>query len=82
MLLLRSIKESKGGVSKFLKTLSFSFLEFNSYKCRYLEMAFCTHFLVYFVVMILTALFDVLAMFDMLEIYSSWGCLGGGGSGI
>jgi hypothetical protein len=45
-----SVKESSGDGSLFLKTCQLIFLGLSSYSCRYLEMAFWTHFLVYLVV--------------------------------
>ena len=53
ILLLRSIIQSRGGISRFLKTFLFIFLGPISYSCLYLEMAFLIQSLVYLVVIFL-----------------------------
>ena len=53
MLLFRSIMQSSGGVSRFLNTFLFIFLELISYNCLYLDMVFLIHSLVYLVVFFL-----------------------------
>ena len=61
MLLFRSIMQSNDGVSRFLNTFLFIFLELISYNCLYLDMAFLIHSLVYLVVIFLACMFAVLA---------------------
>ena len=53
MLLLQSIMQLNGGISKFLNTFLFIFLGLISYNCLYLDMAFLMHSLVYLVVIFL-----------------------------
>ena len=61
MLLLRSVIQSSGGVSRFLKTFLFIYFGLISYSCLYLEMAFLIHSLVYLVVIFLACVFAALA---------------------
>ena len=61
MLLFRSIIQSSGGVSRFLKTFLFIFLGLISYSCLYLEMAFLIHSFVCLVVIFLACIFAALA---------------------
>ena len=56
MLLLQSVIQSSGKVSRFLKTFLFIFFGLISYSCLYLEMAFLIHSFVYLVVIFLVYL--------------------------
>ena len=61
MLLFRSVMQSSGGVSNFLKTFLFIFFRLISYNCLYLDMAFLMHSFVYLVVIFFACIFVVLA---------------------
>ena len=61
MLLLRSVIQLSGGVSRFLKTFLFIFFGLISYSCLYLEMDFLIHSFVYLVVIFLACVFAALA---------------------
>ena len=61
MLLFRSVIQSNGGVSRFLKTFLFNFFGLISYSCLYLEMVFLIHSFVFVVVIFLACIFVVLA---------------------
>ena len=82
MLLFRSVMQSSGGVSKFLK-ISFLFIYFGliSYSCLYLEMAFLMHSFVYLVVIFLACIFAVLANVasSFIQSFFSGSSFGGGG---
>ena len=82
MLLLRSMIQSSGRVSRFLKTFLFIFLGLISYSCLYLEIAFLIHYLVYLVVIFLACVFAVLANVASSFIQSFFSKSSSGGGGI
>jgi hypothetical protein len=61
IMLLRLKKESKGGVSICLKTFWLINLGLILWICLYLDSFFCTHFLVYVIVIFLALILAVLA---------------------
>ena len=82
MLLLRSVIQSNGGVSRSLKTFLFIFFRLISYSCLYLEKAFLIHFLVYLVVIFLACIFAALASVASSFIQSFFSESSSGGGGI
>ena len=82
MLLLRSVIQSSGGVSRFLKTFLFIFFGLISYNCLYLEMDLLIHSLVYLVVIFLACVFAALASIASFFIQSFFSKLSSGGGGI
>ena len=82
MLFCLSIIESKGDVSKFLKTFLFTFLGLFSYSCLYFDIAFSIHSLVYFVVMSLASFLAVFAIVAISSIHMFSEVFVVGGSGI
>ena len=81
MLLFRSVMQSNGGVSTFLRTFLFIFFGLISYICLYLEMAFLMHSFVCSVVIFLACLFAVLASVasSFIQSFFSRSLFGGGG---
>ena len=72
MLLNLSMIQSSGGVSWLLKIFLCIRFGFFSYICLYLDMAFFTHSLVYFVVIVRACLFVVLAIVAIVMSHSCW----------
>ena len=62
--------QSKGGVSRFLKIFLLIFFGFFSYSCLYLDIAFLMHSWVYFVMILRTFMFAVLAILATVFIHS------------
>ena len=81
MLLFRSVMQSSGGVSKFLKTFLFIYFGLVSYNCLYFDMAFLMHSFVYLVVIFLACVFTVLASVtsSFIQSFFSKRSFGGGG---
>ena len=81
ILLLRSLMQSSGGVSRFLNTFLFIFFGLVSYSFLYLDMAFLMHSLVYLVVIFLACRFDVLAIVAiyLIHVLIRKPSVGGGG---
>ena len=81
MLLLRSIIQSNGGISKFLNTFLFIFLGLMSYNSLYLDMDFLMHSLVYLVVILFACVFVILANVasSLIHSFFSKSSCGGGG---
>ena len=63
--------QSSGWVLLFLKTFWWIFFGLLSYSCRYFEMAFLMHSLLYLVVILRASLFAMHAMVAILVIHSS-----------
>ena len=82
MLLFWSIIQSNGGVSRFLNTFLFIFLELISYSCLYLDMAFLIHSFVYLVVIFLACVSPILVNVASSFIHSSLSKSSSGGEGI
>ena len=81
-LLLRSVIQSNGGDSKFLKTLWLIFLGLLSYSCLYLDIAFFTHSLVNLVVIFLASSFAILAILARFSIQVLYRLVSFGGGGM
>ena len=80
-MLFRSVIQSSGGVSRFLKTFLFIFFGLISYSCLYLEMAFLIHSFVYLVVIFLAYVLAALASIasSFIQSFLSKSSSGGGG---
>ena len=63
--------QPSGWILLFLKTFWWIFFGLLSYSCRYFEMAFLMHSLLYVVVILRASLFAVRAMVATLVIHSS-----------